>query len=209
MNTRKSIFEKRSKKGTILIALMFLGVMSPKAWGYAQKELPPTSSEEIFSSSENVYLSRAILTDEKGVAICQVNLVENPEFLPEFAEAGSSDLRSLDLPECEEQNLDIVAQYADQAWIKRDVAIVPVALAATGIMIGGCVAGAITAVIVDPKEDNDHDLVLSSGIAGGVMGGLMSLPAAIPISGWLGAAVAGSGAFGVISGIACGSMFYE
>ena len=78
MNTRKSILEKRSKKSTILIALMFLSVMSPKAWGYAEGELPPPSSEKAFSSNENVYLSRAILTDENGAAICQVNLAGKP-----------------------------------------------------------------------------------------------------------------------------------
>ena len=89
-NTQKSNTKKRSKKSTIFIALMFLSVMSPKAWSYAQKELLPPSSENTFSSSENVYLSRAILTDENGAAICQVNLQENPEFLPQFAEPGSS-----------------------------------------------------------------------------------------------------------------------
>ena len=152
---RDSIVKKRNKKGTILIALMFLSVMSPKAWGYAQKELPSTSSEESFSSSENVYLSRAILTDENGVAICQVNLQENPEFLPGFAEAGSSDLKPLDLPECEEQNLDIAAEYAQQAWIKRDVAIAPLLVSFLGMAAVGCLASFID---------------ISPALAGGVVG---------------------------------------
>ena len=122
---RRSIMEKgntqkTSKKSAIFIALMFLSLMSPKAWGYAQGELPTSFSEgtfssgETFSSDQTFAFSRAVLTDENGLAICQVNLVENPEFLPQFAEPGSTEnLQPLDLPECEEQSLDIVAQYAE------------------------------------------------------------------------------------------------
>ena len=156
MNTRKSILEKSetqktSAKGTILIALMFLNLMSPKAWGYAEKELPSSFSEQTFSSNENIYLSRAVLADENGQAICQVNLQENPEFLPGFAESGSSDLRPLDLPECEEQSLDIVAQYAEQAWVKKDVALLPFVVMAAA----GCVASFID---------------ISPAVAGGALG---------------------------------------
>ena len=168
MNTsmKKSDTQIKRAKGTILIALMFLSVMSPKAWGYAQKELPPPSSEESFSSNENVYLSRAILTDEKGVAICQINLQENPEFLPGFAEPGSSNtLRPLDLPECEEQSLDIVAQYAEEAWIKRDVAIAPVLL---GVAAAGCVASFID---IPPVVAG-----AASGVAIGAVGLLRNIP---------------------------------
>ena len=105
--------------------------------------------DETFSgetSDQTFSFSRAVLTDENGVAICQVNLVENPEFLPQFAEPGSTEnLQALDLPECEEQSLDIVAQYAEEAWVKRDVAIAPAALMATGgiALVGGCALGLI------------------------------------------------------------------
>ena len=149
MNIRESVLEKRSGKTKIIIALMFLALMSPKAWSYAEKELSPSFSENTFSSGDTLSsddtfsLSRAVLTDEKGVAICQVNLVENPQFLPEFAEADSSEgLEPLDLPECEEQSLDIVAQYAEQAWVKKDVALAPAVLATGGItFVGGCWLG--------------------------------------------------------------------
>ena len=157
--------DKQSKKSAILISLMFLGLISPKAWGYAEKELPPSFSEDTFSSNDNPSLlravlngsdlsetkfinetfsfSRAVLIDEKGVAICQVNLVENPQFLPEFAEPGSSEtLQPLDLPECEEQSLGIVAQYAEQAWVQREVALAPAAVA-LGAYAGGCLIGSI------------------------------------------------------------------
>ena len=172
---------------------MFLSVMSPKAWGYAQKELPPTSSEKTFSSNENIYLSRAILTDENGAAICQVNLQENPEFLPQFAEAGSSDLRSLDLPECEEQNLDIVAQYADQAWIKRDVAIVPVGLAVSAFGFG-CISGV---VVREENNDNIVGSVVSGAIFGVATGGIFGVVSASTMGGAIAAGV-GIGAIGAL-----------
>ena len=160
----KSDTQKRvgSKKTKILILLMFLGLISPKAWGYAEKELPPSFSEDAFSFDDNPSLSRAvlngselseakfnndtfsfsraILTDEKGVAICQVNLVEKPQFLPEFAEPGLSEgLEPLDLPECKEESLDIVAQYAEQAWVEREVAFAPAVAIGSVSFIGGCV----------------------------------------------------------------------
>ena len=132
---------------------MFLALICPKAWGYAEKELPSFSEEsfssgETFSSDQTFFLSRAVLIDEKGVAICQVNLVENPEFLPQFAKPSSSNtLKPLDLPECEEQSLDIVAQYADQAWVKRDVAIAPVIAAGALAFGGGCAVGLATWIL--------------------------------------------------------------
>ena len=205
MNTRKSILEKRSKKVKILIALMFLSVMSPKAWGYAQKELPSTSSEKAFSSNENVYLSRAILTDEKGAAICQVNLVENPEFLPQFAEAGSTNLRPLDLPECEEQNLDIVAQYADQVWIKRDVAIAPAIVGAGfAVIAGSCAAGATLGVFFNEEDES----LIYSTTTGGVVGGVVTVSHALTIGSLsLGATVTGAGAvLGAMTGLVCSNI---
>ena len=118
---KKNIEQKRNKKTTILLSLMFLTMICPKAWGYAEKDLPPSFSDKPFSSDDNLSFSsvvlsgpdflkakftnetfafsRAVLTDENGVAICQVNLVENPEFLPQFAEPGASDLEPLDLPD--------------------------------------------------------------------------------------------------------------
>ena len=145
----KDAKQKRCKKSATLIALMFLGLISPKAWGYAEKELPPSFSEDTFSSNnafpsdETFSLSRAILTDENGVAICQINLVENPQFLPQFAEPGSSEaLEPLDLPECEEQSLDIVAQYAEQAWVKKEMALAWIpAIAGAASLAGGCSMG--------------------------------------------------------------------
>ena len=179
-STQKSNTQKRSKKSPIFIALMFLALMSPKAWGYAQKELPPSFSEEsfssgeIFSSDQTFFLSRAVLTDEKGVAICQVNLQENPEFLPQFAEAGSTDLKPLDLPECEEQSLDIVAQYADQAWVKRDVAFFPVAAAAGLAFAGGCSFGFFAGWL----EYGDMENMDIAAIWAGLYGGAISVPLA-------------------------------
>ena len=159
----KSDKYKRKKKTKVLIAFLFLGLISPKAWSYAEKELPPSFSEDTFSSgdtfsSDDTFsFSRAVLTDEKGVALCQVNLVENPQFLPQFAEAGLSDLEPLDLPECEEQSLDIVAQYAEQAWVKKEVAFVPALVAlATGTLVftGGCAVGVVTWITTDMVVQN-------------------------------------------------------
>ena len=126
-----------SKKSAIFIGLMFLTMIPPKAWGYAEKDFPPSFSDKPFSSDDNLSFSsvvlsgpdlseanltnetfafsRAVLTNENGVAICQINLVENPEFLPVFAKPGSDTLEPLDLPECEQQNLVVVAQYTQQA----------------------------------------------------------------------------------------------
>ena len=215
MNIRKSILEKRSGKRKILIALMFLGLMSPKAWGYAEKELPPSFSEDTFSSGdtfssdETFSLSRAVLTNEKGVALCQVNLVENPQFLPQFAEPGSSDLPSLDLPECEEQSLDIVAQYAEKAWVKKEVALYPVVAAGVGAYMVGCFSGSLVGVMGfgDPGS-----LFVVGGTEGIVMGAIQAIG-----GGWaaaLGTIMTGAG-IGGLSGLVCYSiadrvrMFYE
>ena len=210
MNIRKSVLEKRntqkrSGKRKILIALMFLALVSPKAWGYAEKELPPSFSEDTFSSgdtfsSDDTFsLSRAVLTNEKGVALCQVNLVENPQFLPQFAEPGSSDLPPLDLPECEEQSLDIVAQYAEQAWIKKEVALAPaVVVVGAGVFAVSCVSGAFMAGF----GSYPSSLVLI-GSAQGAGISLVSLPF---ISGSafskLGMIVNGA-AGGILSGLIC------
>ena len=180
-NTRKSNTKKRSKKSPIFIALMFLALICPKAWGYAEKDLPPSFSEELFSSDtlssdQTFFLSRGVLTDENGVAICQVNLVENPEFLPQFAEPGSSNaLKPLDLPDCEEQSLDIVAQYAEQAWIKRDVAIVPWV---AGAFVGGCISGLVLTREIFPDHPDEHETedIVSSTIAGGLLGVILGGP---------------------------------
>ena len=167
-----------SKKSAIFIGLMFLTMIPPKAWGYAEKDLPPSFSDKPFSSDDTFAFSHAILTDENGVAICQVNLVENPDFLPEFAEPGASDLEPLDLPECEQQNLDIVAQYAQQAWIKKEVAIAP-ALSTTVAVVGavasfygGCAIGLTWRV----AEEKPKSGVIISGAYGGINGVLTSIP---------------------------------
>ena len=214
MNIRKSVLEKSdtqkrvgSKKTKILIALMFLGLMSPKAWGYAEKELPPSFSEDTFSSGdtfssdETFSLSRAVLTNEKGVALCQVNLVENPQFLPQFAESGSSEsLQPLDLPECEEQSLDIVAQYAEQAWVgqKREVAFFPV-VGAAGIFFLGCFTGSLLRAM-DVKDPNTS---IVPGAAYGVGIGIASIPfASGSVFSHLGMVVKGAG-IGALSGLVC------
>ena len=190
---RRSIMEKgdlqkTSKKTKILIALMFLSLMSPKAWGYAQGELPPSFSEgtfssgETFSSDQTFSFSRAVLTDENGLAICQVNLAENPEFLPQFAEPGASNaLKPLDLPECEEESLDVVAQYAEQAWIKRDVAIAPVVVGVVGIgavssFFGGCLIGIGSFKATEAEHVNlgkNTYPFIGAGF-GGINGGILS-----------------------------------
>ena len=214
-NTRKSNTQKkRSKKSAIFIALMFLALMSPKAWGYAEKDLPPSFSEELFSSEgtfssgDTFFLSRGVLTDENGVAICQVNLVENPEFLPQFAEPGSSNtLKPLDLPDCEEQSLDIVAQYADQAWIKRDVAIAP--WVAAGAFVGGCGLGFFAGWLEYNKNmdigENKIFVAIMGGVAGMLVGTAISggggLPIMIGIS-----TLGGLACYGVTNGI---RMIYE
>ena len=182
MNTRKSILEKRNKRSTILIALMFLALISPKAWGYAQKELPSSfsekhlSSDDTFSSGNTFSFSRAILTDEKGQAICQSNLEENPELLPRFAELGSSHtLEPIDLPECEEQNLDILAQYAEQAWIKKEVAIAPV-LAIPLSIASGCAVGFLLSSESFPHDPDMYQNVekIFSALIGGISGSVWS-----------------------------------
>ena len=212
--------DKQSKKSAILISLMFLGLISPKAWGYAEKELPPSFSEDTFSSNnafssdETFSLSRAILTDEKGVGLCQVNLQENPQFLPQFAEPGSSEtLQPLDLPECEEQSLGIVAQYAEQAWVQREVALAPtLALTiSTGVLAlaGGCVLGIITQLLND-----EVNIVLPTSI-GGTSGAFLSVPSASLVrGGWLKLTTVGVHAVvGAASGLACYGIadlvFYE
>ena len=133
--------------------------------------------------------------------------------MPQFAEAGSSELRPLDLPECEEQSLDIVAQYAQQAWIKRDVAIVPVALGAA-ITASTCVIGFIAGFL---DEQGDESLIFSTA-TGGIIGGSVSIPVASIMSNWsfraAAAATIGSGAvFGAIGGLVCSGIangiFYE
>ena len=58
MNIKKFLLEKsNTKKSTIFIALMFLALICPKAWGYAEKDLPsfsekPFSSEGTLSSDQ-------------------------------------------------------------------------------------------------------------------------------------------------------------
>ena len=209
-NLRRSTLEKSdkqkrsgSKKTKVLIALMFLALVCPKAWGYAKGELPPSFSEEPFSSldgsdlsetkftNENFAFSRAILTNEKGVAICQVNLVENPEFLPEFAEPGASNLKPLDLPECEEQSLDIVAQYAEQAWVKKEMAIAWIpAIVGAASLAGGCTMGFATRELVSvgvvvriisdsfsgiDEEYEPKNAAMTALSSGGVVGGASSI----------------------------------
>ena len=215
MNIRKSILEKRGGRSTILIALMFLGLMSPKAWGYAEKELPPSFSDDTFSSgdtssaNDTFSLSRAILTDEKGVALCQVNLVENPQFLPQFAEPGSSDLQSLDLPECEEENLDIVAQYAEKAWVKKEMAFAWIPVVSAGAFVAGCSFGSLVGVM--GARDPGLSFVIGS-VQGTFIGALPAIG-----GGWaaaLGTIMTGAG-IGALSGLFCYSiadrvrMFYE
>ena len=200
-NTQKSNTQKRSKKSAIFIALMFFGLMSPKAWGYAEKDLPPSLSEKLFSSGETFssdqtfFLSRGVLIDEKGVAISQVNLVENPEFLPQFAEPGSSNaLKPLDLPECEEE-LDIVAQYADQAWIKKDVAVV----AALLFHAGACGLGFFTNWL-------EYEMGLVAILTGLYGGALAATSLEVTIGGFtlsrLGTFIVGAGT-SVFSGLIC------
>ena len=76
--------------------------------------------------------------------------MENPEFLPGFAKPSSSNTpQPLDLPECEEQSLDIVAQYAEQAWVKKEVAIFPVITSAALTLTSGCAIGFITWITTD------------------------------------------------------------
>ena len=247
----KSEKQKRSGKTKIIIALMFLALMSPKAWGYAEKELPPSFSEDAFSFDDNPSLSRAVLngselseakfnndtfsfsravlTDEKGVALCQVNLVENPQFLPEFAEPGSSEgLEPLDLPECEEENLDIVAQYAEQAWVKKEVALIPVGVpVAFAAFTGGCAVGLMTWIIADTRNGDDIPSVIErqrindlASIVGGIYGLSLNLftglwaygrnPAAsnlISMTGWKAPLLSGmSAGLSVTGGIVCSSI---
>ena len=176
----KSDTQKRvgSKKTKILILLMFLGLISPKAWSYAEKELPPSFSENTFSSgdtlssNETFSFSRAVLTDEKGVALCQVNLIENPQFLPQFTEPGSSEgLEPLDLPECEEESLDIVAQYAEQAWVKKEVALIPfVVLGTFGI---SCFSGFLMGSVGLGNEGLAL-AIISGGLWGIIAGPILS-----------------------------------
>ena len=225
MNIRKSILEIKKQKTTILIALVFLSLMSPKAWGYAENKLPPSFSEEPFSSGDtsssgaSFSLSRAILTDEKGFAICQVNLVENQEFLPQFAEPGSSNaFPPLDLPECEQQNLDIVAQYAEQAWMEKEVAIAPLAYLAgmvgiscfAGILsstksAGGGGVGAfggfgvgVSSVVGDILENIDR--LKSLHAARGVVYSVGAVLTATAVSGGIGAGV------GYVTGVFCSDV---
>ena len=224
---KKDAKQKRSgsKKTKALTALMFLALVCPKAWGYAKGELPPSFSEEPFSSldgsdlsetkftNENFAFSRAILTNEKGVAICQVNLVENPEFLPDFAEPGSLDaLDPLDLPECEEQSLDIVAQYAQQAWIKKETAgptLILTAVTTSIALIGGCVGGFI---IRGYEYEGDTGLPASIG---GMSGVLLSVSSASIVKGfWRKLGSIGLHATaGTIGGVVCygipDRIFYE
>ena len=229
----KSEKQKRSGKTKIIIALMFLGLMSPKAWGYAEKELSPSFSENTFSSGDTLSsddtfsLSRAVLTDEKGVAICQVNLVENPQFLPQFAEAGLSDLEPLDLPGCEEQSLDIVARYAEQAWVKKEVAFVPALVAlGTGALVfaGGCLVGTMTWMIADTwnkkissMEDIERQRPPSNvlpTLVGGTYGGINSLFTGL-MTGWSPILLSSgmSVGLGAAGGLACsgitGLIVYE
>ena len=198
--------EKR-KDLKILIALMFLALISPKAWGYAQKELPPSvsekhlSSDDTFSSGNTFSFSRAILTDEKGQAICQSNLEENPELLPRFAELGSSHtLEPIDLPECEEQNLDILAQYAEQAWIKKEVAFAPLGTA-TLSFIGGCIIGAFLTTQIFPDDPDEYEIedITSSTFVGGLLGPLFSSPTAPPWQGF---------SMGAMGGLVCSAMLH-
>ena len=138
-----------------------------------------------------------------------MNLQENPEFLPQFAEAGSTDLRPLDLPECEDQNLDIVAQYAEQAWVKKDVAVVP--FVAAGIsFVGGCTMGSVMQMILlrDSSMKTGYKMMFTAiegalvglGLGGVIMGGtqLGSKAAAVTLTSSLG--------IGAVSAVACAGI---
>ena len=165
--------------------------------------------------NETFSFSRAILIDEKGVPLCQVNLVENPQFLPEFAEPGSSEAlqQPLDLPECEEESLDIVAQYAEQAWIKKDVAFAPLpVITGTLAFVGGCVFGFLTNW---NSSSNSALPAFLGGMYGGVNGIVASISPYIRGSGWVnfGMITMGHVGLGTTSGLVCSGIadliFYE
>ena len=141
-----------------------------------------------------------------------MNLQENPEFLPQFVEPGSSNaLPPLDLPECEEQSLDIVVQYAEEAWVKKDVAIAPFLL---GVAAAGCVASFID---IPPAVAG-----ATSGVAIGAIGLLRNILQIIAwtaaegvvlnMVGALGGMGIGAGA-GLVGGLVCsgieGLIFYQ
>ena len=110
-----------------------------------------------------------------------------------------------------------MAQYAQQAWIKKEVAIAPVIVTGALAFGGGCTMGVITRTTTDALHLDtrlSYSIVLPS-IAGGMYGAFVNLPSLlIEGSGWLklGTTIKWTGV-GAISGLVCYGitdlLFYE